>query len=739
MRMTIKTKLAAAFGAVLICLAGLVWLGLDRLGGFNASVHRLVDEYAERLVLSLELEEATIRYGSLERSLYLAETRESFAKSAADMAALRENAKKNIEHLRGLVMAADVAELDRFVTGFDGYVATVEGDGGVIALLREDSDGRATALSQGAGDAAADAAEKRVEAVLEAAMLSGDRPGLTAAANRFRLALSKAKEAERDMILANDDKRVRHDVELLQAARADAAEALVEIERLAGASVRGETTAVRQSFADYVAASGQVEALASRNDQTHALAITNGKGLEFQQTAQAAVTAIVERNRAGMAAQATETAQTYQDSRVLMLTVAAVAAAFSVAAALWIGLSISRGLSRAVTVAQAVEKGDLSVDAKPTSRDEIGDLLGAMDRMNGSMREITSVAEKISQGDLTVTTKRRSEVDGLGIALETMLAKLREVIANANLSSNGVAEGAQAMSATAEQLSQGSTEQAAAAEQASASMEEMSANIRQSADNAAQTEKIATQSAKEAADSGKAVDEAVRAMKTIAEKINIIQEIARQTDLLALNAAVEAARAGQHGKGFAVVASEVRKLAERSQQAAGEISDLSGKTVEVSQKAGEMLSALVPSIQRTADLVQEISAATREQNVGAEQINEAIRELDAVIQQNASASTEAASVSEHLASQSEQLRGVISFFRLGEEDRAAADRPAVTRQAGSRTAPKGVSKLVAGVAGRRAAAGKTRQAAPAATGAKGGGVKLDLSVDEVSDADFERY
>jgi methyl-accepting chemotaxis protein len=339
---------------------------------------------------------------------------------------------------------------------------------------------------------------------------------------------------------------------------------------------------------------------------------------------------------------------------------------------------------------------------------------------------------EIASGNLDVeVTTRPGDNDSLLAAARGMTLKLREVIANANLSSNGVAEGAQAMSATAEQLSQGSTEQAAAAEQASSSMEEMSANIRQSADNAAQTEKIATQSAKEAADSGRAVDEAVRAMKTIAEKINIIQEIARQTDLLALNAAVEAARAGQHGKGFAVVASEVRKLAERSQQAAGEISELSGKTVEVSQRAGEMLAALVPSIQRTADLVQEISAATREQNVGAEQINEAIRELDTVIQQNASASTEAASVSEQLAAQSEQLRGVISFFRLGDDDRPA--RPSVVR-----TAPKGAAKLIANARQRRGAA----KPAPAATAAhangKASGVALDLG-GEMSDADFERY
>ena len=197
-------------------------------------------------------------------------------------------------------------------------------------------------------------------------------------------------------------------------------------------------------------------------------------------------------------------------------------------------------------------------------------------------------------------------------------------------------------------------------------MEQMAANIRQNADNALQTEKIAVKAAVDAREGGRAVTETVSAMKDIAGKISIIEEIARQTNLLALNAAIEAARAGEHGKGFAVVASEVRKLAERSQLAAGEISELSRTSVEVAEQAGAMLERLVPDIQRTAELVQEISAACKEQDAGAEQINKAIQQLDQVIQQNASASEEMASTSEELASQADQLQGTMSFFRVAE-------------------------------------------------------------------------
>jgi len=209
-------------------------------------------------------------------------------------------------------------------------------------------------------------------------------------------------------------------------------------------------------------------------------------------------------------------------------------------------------------------------------------------------------------------------------------------------------------------------------------MEQMAANIRQNADNATETEKIARQSSVDAGKSGEAVSKAVAAMKTIAEKITIVQEIARQTDLLALNAAIEAARAGEHGKGFAVVASEVRKLAERSQRAAAEIGALSTETLGVSEQAGQMLTKLVPDIQRTAALVADITSASREQNAGAEQINVAIQQLDQVTQQNAAASEEMSSTSEELSAQAQQLQVTISFFSVADvEARAGGQhRPA---------------------------------------------------------------
>jgi methyl-accepting chemotaxis protein len=344
------------------------------------------------------------------------------------------------------------------------------------------------------------------------------------------------------------------------------------------------------------------------------------------------------------------------------------------------------------------------------------------------------ISNKLSEGDLTVKIDVDStdETGQLLTAMQHMVAKLREIVGEVKRAGDNVSAGSQELSASAEELSQGATEQAASAEEVSSSMEEMASNIKQNADNALQTEKIAIKSAEDARKGGQAVSETVSAMKDIAGKISIIEEIARQTNLLALNAAIEAARAGEHGKGFAVVASEVRKLAERSQTAAGEISKLSTTSVDVAEKAGEMLLRIVPDIQKTADLVQEISSACNEQNSGSDQINKAIQQLDQVIQQNASASEQMASTSEELLSQAEQLQSIISFFRSDDTGKSFSEaKTRVKGHGGIKKAPalrpKSVSPPPVHV--EHDGNGKDR------------GFALDLGNGkaDVEDHDFERY
>jgi methyl-accepting chemotaxis protein len=280
---------------------------------------------------------------------------------------------------------------------------------------------------------------------------------------------------------------------------------------------------------------------------------------------------------------------------------------------------------------------------------------------------IANIAERLSEGDLTIKLRSNRKIEtGAFVAMKKMVERFGRVVNDVQFTSENVASGSQQMSSSAQEMSQGATEQAASAEEAASSMEQMVANIRQNTDSAMETMKISQKAADDATQSGIAVTESMAAMKEIAGKISIIEEIARQTNLLALNAAIEAARAGEHGKGFAVVAAEVRKLAERSQDAAGEISQLSSSSIDVAERAGEMLGKLVPDIQKTAELVQEISAASSEQNAGADQVSKAIQQLDSVIQQNAGASEEMAATSEELASQAQHLQDTIKFFKIND-------------------------------------------------------------------------
>jgi methyl-accepting chemotaxis protein len=293
-------------------------------------------------------------------------------------------------------------------------------------------------------------------------------------------------------------------------------------------------------------------------------------------------------------------------------------------------------------------------------------IVGWITKTFGSFVEIF---RKIAQGDLRVSLSKKDlnkndEIGDMARALEEMTSNLTKSISSIGGTTDEMTTGSAELSSSAQTLSQGASEQAASIEEISSNIEEITSSIRQNAENATQTQKIAVQAAADAEQGGKAVLETVNAMKDIADKISIIEDIARQTNLLALNAAIEAARAGEHGKGFAVVAAEVRKLAEHSGKAASEISELSVSSVEVSEKAGEMLGTIIPDIQRTAELVYEISTTCGEQDSGVTQINHAIQQFDSIVQNNASASEEMASTSEQLSAQSDLLRNTVEFFTL---------------------------------------------------------------------------
>jgi methyl-accepting chemotaxis protein len=315
----------------------------------------------------------------------------------------------------------------------------------------------------------------------------------------------------------------------------------------------------------------------------------------------------------------------YNSAHTLMLTLAAVAIGLGALIAWVLTRSITAPVNEALNVANRLADGDLTVRIDATSKDETGQMLHAM---------------------------------------SNMITKLSQVVTDVNGGAQALASASEEVSATAQSLSQASSEQAAGVEETSASIEQMTSSIAQNTENAKITDGMASKAAKDATEGGEAVNATVEAMKQIAKKIGIIDDIAAQTNLLALNAAIEAARAGEHGKGFAVVAAEVRKLAERSQVAAQEIGEVAGNSVELAEKAGRLLAEIVPNIRKTSDLVQEISAASTEQSSGVSQINSAVGQLNQTTQQNASSSEELAATSEEMSSQAEQLQQTMSFFKL---------------------------------------------------------------------------
>ncbi len=354
---------------------------------------------------------------------------------------------------------------------------------------------------------------------------------------------------------------------------------------------------------------------------------------------------------------------------------------------------------------------------------------GSLDQCIMAMNKVTGLAQEIADGNLMVKVEKRSEQDELMMALKRMVDDLTKIAGNVQDASEQVASGSQQISSSAEEMSQGATEASASVEEISSSMEEMNSTVSQNADNARETASIAEKAAKDTEEGGKSVAETVKAMKDIAEKIGIIEEIARQTNMLALNAAIEAARAGDAGKGFAVVAAEVRKLAERSQTAAKEIGGLSGTSVEIAEKAGKLIEEIVPGIQKTAELVQEINASSAEQADGIEQVTKAIQQLDQVTQQNASATEEMSSTSEELASQAEQLQEAAAFFKV----ETGHARGAISRQ--SKHVPVTMKKISNKVHGLAVVKGK--KTTGSSHDESSGGVMLDMGNEEYSG--FERY
>ncbi len=719
MQLTLTMKIAAGFAALLLVAAGIAGYAGFALHAAHERSARLIDEDARRVALGNAVESTILAVALGQQTAIL-------RRDEASMLDLGTAIEDRAEHLAGLLDQLDALAsetdrplLDRFRAEIDRYLGLSRE---VVALTLINSDERARAALVTEGHEAYDAVAPALDAVGAAATRAVGFPGaVRQESDRLSRTLAgllvqvhaallePSAEAKADHLASYE--------ELVAVLRSDAETLAAAI----GSGAEPELAALGSALDRFATTGRHIVEISLENGNGRARALAGGEGAEALATARATLGEILALNDRRMQADKQAAATEYETGIAVLVGLCAAGLALGVGTALAITRSVRRDLAGVLETAEAVSAGRLDLAIDDRGRGQISELKRATRRMVDVLRSKVEVAGRIAEGDLTGSARPASADDRLGRALQQMLARLRDVLAGASASAAAVASGSAELSVTAEQISVGANRQAAAAQEASAAIEEMTATIRHSADNAAQTEKIAAQSAEEAQRSGEAVSRAVAAMEAIAQKITVIQEIARQTDLLALNAAVEAARAGEHGRGFAVVAAEVRKLAERSQNAAQEISRLSSETVAVSTDAGQMLEGLVPNIQRTSDLVQEISAATREQNTGAEQINQAIRDLDRTIQQNAAAAQQAAATSEALASQAAALNEMISYFRL--PDAPAAGTGVQSSTPAGRPVPQ-----------PPAVPSPTRSLSPDIAG-----FDLDLEAEDVTDDEFQRY
>ena len=703
MRFTIKAKLALAFGLIIVLSAVAGMLAVRDLGALNTSMSQLIDGSVARVRLTQQLQTKFSDLAKAEKNMLLVDGDQLLDKYDAEILKARQDMQTLQEQLRAIATAAGRQDLDKFNASLTQYIASQDK---VRGLARRDSQSKAVAMSQTDAQQRFDQVQQPLRTLrnrIAAGPASAGQLPAVLATIRLMDGLHEMQRLEKDIVISSNDSATNKYGDQLATARQGLAQLRQQFSGAVPASEQAAVADVSARIDDWSKVSEKVAALGAENSNAHAVTLSIGEGRQLIDAADADLTSILQRNSDMMAADRIAAGATYESGRAVVLGALGAALLIGIGAAVWLSLMVSRALGRAGSLAQAVAGGDLTQTVTHTSHDEVGDLIGH---------------------------------------INDMVMRLRQVVTDALAASDNVSSGSQELSASAQQLSQGSSEQASAGQEASSSMEQMAANIKQNADNAAQTEKIARQSAKDAGVSGQAVGNAVNAMQTIAEKITIVQEIARQTDLLALNAAVEAARAGEHGRGFAVVASEVRKLAERSQAAATEISALSGQTVKAAQEAGEMLTRLVPDIQKTADLVSEISAACREQDIGSGQINTAIQQLDQVTQQNASASEQMSATSEELAAQAEQLQSSITYFRI---DTTSGARP-VHAPAVAHSVPRRPAAAVAqGHAPARHASAATakpqRAPGPRPNAHAGNGFVLELAAadDGGQDKDFVRY
>jgi methyl-accepting chemotaxis protein len=630
MKLSMKAQLTAGFSILVILMIFMVTMSLNIMSEMDQRIDRMADVSATKIKLGGRINQDVIAVSRAEKNIILAQTVEEMDQFKAIVDERRVGMEERRQELSRLVNNDGKAMLDKFDSSLDEYLKVNEQ---VTDFSRLNSTVKGQALSADSGQRAfeiAATAMKAVAAQNDEQIIDGNNLAVsrTLMAERIIQNILEVQSAEKSLLLESTEQGIDKYAEVIVNINATLNARLTELNKIATTESRVYIDTFTKAWNTFTDINKEVYRISRENGNIKASRLSNGEGRKLNDAATDLIAEIVVMNEKELRQDKASSTENYEKARNMMLAILVLGVLIGLGTAVWI-------------------------------------IRGIMSQLGAEPPIILEIAEKIAAGDLEAEqTHSKGKIVGVLAAMITMRQKLVSVIGEVNSTSTSLASASEQISGTAQSLSEGASEQAASVEETSASVEQMGASINQNSENARVTDGIATESANAAKEGGESVIATVQAMKDIAGKITIIEDIAYQTNMLALNAAIEAARAGEHGKGFAVVAAEVRKLAERSQVAATEISELTGVSVKVAEKAGGLLEKMVPDISRTAELVQEITAASEEQASGVSQITSAMNQLDQVTQQNAAGSEELAATADEMRSQSQSLIEMMRFFRL---------------------------------------------------------------------------